>query len=551
MKKLVLIFNIVAISIILQSGLNAALKSDQVAIITVDSPASKEIAQYYALARHVPRENILTLSIPETTDLDRSKWEREIRPQIRSWLLSDQNRGKIRCLVTTYGCPLRISQAAQGGSFSTERLIELNRLWQVKLSQTEKAILAFNNIAVSKKSSSTEKLSTSITVKEIAEKVEQAMKMAQLRIHIQSPGLQKRLAIPFQQAFVTMAGVKGLYQNIQSNADKLPESQKAQLPILAAEIRSAESSIAEQQMLPVTSACDFFISLNQERLGGLFGSLQWLESQLNLAKTNETQAAFDSELILILLPDHELNRWLINPLYYGAGPVMRSIPAMMVARLEGPSPDIVKQRIDQGLKAEQSRLAGKVYLDARSYRKDGVYPPGSYERYDQSLYELSQRLRNNTKMEVVYESTALLFESKACPDTAIYVGWYSLGKYVPSCSWNPGSIGCHLASSEACSLRDPNSPLWCPQILKNGGAATVGPTFEPYLGAFPMPDDFISLILTGEYTMAEAYSISCPYASWAMILIGDPLYTPYKINPPLGKSDLPEPIKTGLGIISK
>jgi hypothetical protein len=84
-------------------------------------------------------------------------------------------------------------------------------------------------------------------------------------------------------------------------------------------------------------------------------------------------------------------------------------------------------------------------------------------------------------------------------------------------------------------------------MLEEGVCATVGPVAEPYLTAFPPPDEFFPLLLTGKWTLAECYYRATPYLSWMMTLIGDPLYRPFKNNPALRVEDLP----TGLAIPEK
>jgi hypothetical protein len=67
-------------------------------------------------------------------------------------------------------------------------------------------------------------------------------------------------------------------------------------------------------------------------------------------------------------------------------------------------------------------------------------------------------------------------------------------------------------------------------MLEDGVAATVGPVSEPYLTAFPLPEIFFSLLIDGSYSVAEAYFLSLPYLSWQMVLVGDPVYRPFKVN---------------------
>jgi hypothetical protein len=81
-------------------------------------------------------------------------------------------------------------------------------------------------------------------------------------------------------------------------------------------------------------------------------------------------------------------------------------------------------------------------------------------------------------------------------------------------------------------------------MLEHGVAATLGPVWEPKLAAFPLPDDFFSLLLTGRYNLVEAYYRTTPFSSWVMVLVGDPLYNPFKNDPQLSEDDLPERLKS-------
>lgn len=66
-------------------------------------------------------------------------------------------------------------------------------------------------------------------------------------------------------------------------------------------------------------------------------------------------------------------------------------------------------------------------------------------------------------------------------------------------------------------------------------AATFGATSEPFLQAFPLPTEFFCRLLTGKYTLVEAFSQTKFYNSWQLSLLGDPLYNPFKTNPQLGE----------------
>jgi uncharacterized protein (TIGR03790 family) len=136
-------------------------------------------------------------------------------------------------------------------------------------------------------------------------------------------------------------------------------------------------------------------------------------------------------------------------------------------------------------------------------------------------------------MAVKEERTGKLFAPGACPQTAIYCGWYSLKKYIDAFDFVDGAIGYHIASLEAVGLRDSNSSRWCPAMLKDGITATFGAVAEPYLNSFPEPKAFFRQLFNG-YCLVEAYYRTKPFNSWQLVLISDPLYTPFKKSNAVG-----------------
>jgi uncharacterized protein (TIGR03790 family) len=121
---------------------------------------------------------------------------------------------------------------------------------------------------------------------------------------------------------------------------------------------------------------------------------------------------------------------------------------------------------------------------------------------------------------------------------ALYCGWYSHANFVDCCEYVPGAIAWHLASSEAVTLHRPDTKVWCPNLLRKGVAATVGPVAEPYTVGFPKPAEFFGSLATGEYTLAESYARSMMLTSWMTVLVGDPLYKPFAKNPKVKAADV-------------
>lgn len=268
-----------------------------------------------------------------------------------------------------------------------------------------------------------------------------------------------------------------------------------------------------------------------------------LQLRLQLVRLNvaETTASVDSELMLLWSPEYPLHRWVVNPLYFPLPDQLRRQmpPVVMTARLDGPTPDIAMRLVNDAVAVEERGLAGKVYIDARGAAfdvKQDVSGTG-YGGYDQSFREAAELLKT-AGLDVTLDNEDKLFPADSCPDCAIYTGWYSHASYIPSCKFNQGAVAWHLASSEAITLRDGESKVWCPNLLKDGAAVTIGPVAEPYTIGFPKPAEFFGHLATGEFTVVECYARTAMFASWMGVLVGDPLYNPFKQKPLLKKEDL-------------
>jgi uncharacterized protein (TIGR03790 family) len=266
-----------------------------------------------------------------------------------------------------------------------------------------------------------------------------------------------------------------------------------------------------------------------------------LEGQVRLLTHWESTAAVDSELMLLWWPPYELSRWVFNPLYwqYPASRRRAQPPVMMTARIDGPNPIIARRLVDDALAAEKTGLAGKVYIDARGIKFDMKADPAGtqYGGYDESFREAAHLLEVNGKMDVTLQDTEDLFPVGGCTDCAMYCGWYALRNYRPCCRFVRGAIAWHLASLEMTNLRTPGTE-WAGNLLRDGAAVTIGPVGEPYTIGFPRPEEFFGFIVSGEYTMVEAYSRSLVLTSWMVALVGDPLYNPYAKTSRLKSSEV-------------
>ncbi len=256
----------------------------------------------------------------------------------------------------------------------------------------------------------------------------------------------------------------------------------------------------------------------------------------------ESHASVDSELMLLWWPSYRFDRWVPNPLYFQASEGYRKAvpPVILTSRLDGPTVDIVKGLIDDAVAVEAKGLSGNVVIDARGIgfnAKTGNDTGHGYGGYDQSMRDAAALLEK-AGMKVTLDDKQPVLAAGAAKDVAIYCGWYSHAKFVDSCEFVPGAVAWHLASSEAVTLRRPDSTVWCPNLLKKGVCATIGPVAEPYTVGFPKPAEFYGFLATGEYTLVESYARSQLFCSWMSVLVGDPLYNPFKKNAKLKVSDV-------------
>jgi uncharacterized protein (TIGR03790 family) len=387
-----------------------ALEPHEVLVIENSNiKASVRLAKYYCEKRGVPAGNILALPLGAALNdtITRDDYEKQLAEPIRKKLSDYEFAIKIRCLLTTYGVPIKVGKREP--------------------------------------------------LKDQQDKLRQLEKMA---------------------------------EQVKNKIEQLKQNGAADT---SSEAKDSQRHLAQ------------------------------LQSEIDLIIGKETNASVDSELSMVLYGNYELYRWQPNQLKDNLLSLFSN--TLMVSRLDGPSFEIAKGLIDKAIMAEKIGLTGIAYIDSRGIADDkNLYSLG---HFDQSLRDLASLIRFRTKMAVKEEQTEKLFEPGACPQTAIYCGWYSLKKYIDAFDFVDGAVGYHISSLEAVDLRDPNSNQWCPAMLKDGITATLGAVDEPYLHSFPNPREFFLQLLNGR-CLVEAYYDTNPFNSWQLVLIGDPMYTPFK-----------------------
>jgi uncharacterized protein (TIGR03790 family) len=362
---------------------------------------------------------------------------------------------------------------------------------------------------------------------------------------IPDPGRRAELTEEFYKDMEPLIGDSAKIHRMEIEAASHPTSQPSGVDDVASartEYRANLDAAAKLEQLRYDPAARGQLREILHQHFGIFSYLKAVRDQVDYLATADTGAAFDNELPLVEWISYSHERWWENPRYYAIR--KRPVPpTYMVMRLDAPQPQIVKQIITDSLAAEAAGLKGQIVIDGRGTNPATVpADQRGLAEFDQYFRNLADLLRAKTKMQIMQDDKLEVLPANSAKDVALYCGWYSLHNYIPECKFNPGAIGYHVASFEMLTLHRPDSG-WVVGLLNNGVAATLGPVAEPYVAAFPRPDDFFPLLLTGKLTLAEVYWQTVPMTSWMISMVGDPLYTPYKNNPQLQVSDLPDRLK--------
>jgi uncharacterized protein (TIGR03790 family) len=529
----------------------AELLPAEIAIVAMrGSRESEGLAAYYARVRQVPAENICLVDMPRGETISREQWRWAVRPAIRKWLAEKDPNEKLRCLVTVWDVPLRIAPGPADEQLKTyQAFLQAERAQRLKLLQDIAAQLdrlggsqpAAEKSAAAPSSPAAPAGEGESESAQLQKKLEAALQQAQSRIGKMPPGDERNGGNVRLQQLITAVGGANVILNALNQQTASNDEAKAAIRSDKDRIGGRASAYIEMRAImeqtPPSIERDVVVLAMLERITGLIGSVEWLDEQLANAQKNETGASFDSELSLVMWPDdYQLLRWQPNYLRPGFdnSQLRKFRRTLMVARIDAPTIQLAKGLVDTAMQVEQAGLRGKVYIDARGLGKleEPNVAPGSYADFDRGLLATAKGIKEQTKLEVVLDTGPSLFQPGQCKDAALYCGWYSLSKYVDAFEWKPGAVAYHLASAEATTLRDPASQAWCKRLLEDGVCATIGPVYEPYLIAFPRPEEFFALLLQGDLTLVECYYRTQPFNSWMMTLIGDPLYRPFKTGKP-------------------
>lgn len=236
-------------------------------------------------------------------------------------------------------------------------------------------------------------------------------------------------------------------------------------------------------------------------------------------------AAVDSELSVLGLWTPQISGALENSYYRDNRTIEEANikSQLLVTRLDGPNPAIVRRMIEDTIAAESKGLRGFTYIDAQGLK------PGPLQAGDLWFHHVAKDAREHGYPVILDNGPALFPDLYPMRHAAMYLGWYAEHAAGPFAQNNfrftPGAVAMHLHSFSAATLRS-TAQNWCGPLLAAGAAATYGNVAEPYLGLTPQPDIFAQRLREG-FTFAEAAYMSQRALSWMTTMIGDPLYRPF------------------------
>jgi len=250
--------------------------------------------------------------------------------------------------------------------------------------------------------------------------------------------------------------------------------------------------------------------------------------------SSRNEASVDSELTTLGMPLPSPAGIFPNPYFRRFTPILEDpvYPGLLLpARLDGPTPPIVRAMIDDALATERGGLSGWSYVDGRGITS------GGYAEGDQWMGNLVVSMRAQG-LPVIFDNNPPTFPAGyPVTDAAVYFGWYANSINGPfaekAFQFRPGAIAVHLHSFSAATLRSADT-YWCGPLLAHGAAATLGNVYEPYLSLTANLDVFQDRLMAG-FTLAESGWMSQKALSWMGVVVGDPLYRPYatwrKVDP--------------------
>ena len=234
------------------------------------------------------------------------------------------------------------------------------------------------------------------------------------------------------------------------------------------------------------------------------------------------EAAVDSELSMFGVEGVTTAGTLQNRFYKSqksiTGPECPFL--VLTSRIDAPTYATCERMIRDAVETEKSGLWGMAYVDIAN-----KHPMG-----DQWLEEVVKANLKAGIPTVVDRFNDTLPLNYPMGDAALYYGWYDWsvsGPFLnPRFRFRKGAVAMHLHSFSAEQLVNANKN-WSGPLLEKGAAATVGNVYEPFLEATHNFGILHQSLLDGD-CWVEACWKAMPVTSWQSVVLGDPLYQPFK-----------------------
>jgi uncharacterized protein (TIGR03790 family) len=520
-------------------GLSA---DDLLLVVNKNVPEGRKLAEFYAAQRKVPDGRIVELDLPAGDEISFDGYEKDVFGAVRSFLAKGGLGTKVTCVVTFYGVPLRVAARANTPADVAERDACAAELKSV-LAQADaglSAVEAYARALDPKFAPGADK-----TIGGMMQRDRDARAaIAGVASRINDPARFEATLNRAEELVAPLIGPATMAQQrmqamARAAAQWTPEQRREAERIRAGLVEMRGRFDALQARRGDAESRVALRALVKEQLG-LFEYARLLEGMVGYFETDATDAALDSELALLHWNFYKRGGSIPNPLHYKQRATGLP-PVLMTARLDGPKPETVREMIAAGVRIEAQGLSGTVVVDAGGHLAIDARNAG-YVNFDKALRRLADVVRTRTALPLVFDEKRDVLAANSAKGVAVYCGWYALQNYTPPGSFVPGAVGFHVASFELTTLHNP-SRQWCAGLLSDGVAATVGAVNEPFLSAFPPPDEFFPLLFTGKLTLGEAYWKTNPVVSWRVALVGDPLYAPFRAKPALAVEGLGEGLR--------
>ncbi len=529
MKKTVLLTVIVILT--LASKAIAELRPENVLILAnSNSEQSLQVARTYQKLRAIPEKNLISLKLQEHERIRREDFEKTLLEPLKKEIIKRDLVKQIKVITTIYGVPLHVLQPEIGPEQKEIGVLANERRAQAKIN-IEENVKKIQKIAREEQNGFIE-----IPENKLPNELQNLLKRANKGLKNYKGEELKKTQLTLASSLQELGGHAILTKILKPNEDPSKKAKsEAELQKLKQEIQANVVKMRELGRSNKKSDVTLLFNLTKKTLGSL-GILSVTDKINSRSIQKEADASLDSELSLIWWGENSfpLGKWLSNPLNHKvlSKEILKKMgkKIIMVSRIDAPDAWQAIRIIKDSIKAEKEGLNGKAYIDTRKLGQETVLGI-----FDGELKDLGWYLREKTNYKVKLDIFPELI--KKAHDVALYAGWYSVRNFQGDFKLNPGSIAWHVASAEAVSLRDPEEKGWCKNLIDRGASVTIGAVGEPYLAAFPRPKEFFGFLLTGKYTLVEAYFLTKRYLSWKLVLIGDPLYKPFKVNSDIKLSD--------------